>query len=80
MPVDYDPNRETYQPGEAAAALRTAVERLASDSGQPLESFPGRSLTEIAQLAESTYPQLPEFWQVWKSWHAPQPRPEMGDL
>lgn len=80
MPESYDPSAETYQPEEAAAALRQAVEQLARDTGQPLDSFPGRSLAEIAQLADSTYNQLPEFWQVWKSWHTPQPKQEMGDL
>jgi hypothetical protein len=80
MPESYDPSAEIYQPEECAAPLRQAVEQLARDTGQPLDSFPGRSFTEIGQLADATYDDLPEFWQVWKSWHAPQPKPEMGDL
>ena len=45
-----------------------------------LEGFYGRPLLEIANLADETYDELPEFWRVWKDWHKPQPRPEMGDL
>jgi hypothetical protein len=80
MPEQYDPANERFDAGECGQALREAVERLAKDSGEPLESFQGRSLSEIARLADETYEKLPDFWVVWKSWHAPQPPPEMGDL
>ena len=80
MPYQYDPSAETFDPRECARAMCAAVEQLAADSGQSFESFTGRSLTEIAQLANATYDELPEFWKVWTSWHAPQPKPEMGDL
>jgi hypothetical protein len=80
MADSYDPSTETFDPEQCAAPLREAVEQLARDANQPPDSLQGRSLTEIAQLADATYDELPDFWKVWKSWHAPQPKPEMGDL
>ena len=38
------------------------------------------SFAEIFKLADATYTELPQFWRVWKDWHAPRSLPEMGDL
>ena len=42
--------------------------------------FVGQPLSEIAAEGYATYDKLPEFWRIWQDWHAPQRRPEMGDL
>jgi hypothetical protein len=80
MPQDYNPSLVPFDPKECGAPMIEAVKQLADVTGQNVASFHGRTLTEIFQLADDTYDELPEFWRVWKEWHAPQPRPEMGDL
>ena len=48
--------------------------------GEDPKDFIGRSLMQVFNIAEETYDELPEFWRIWKEWHAPQPRTDMGDL
>ncbi len=80
MPIEYDPSFATFDPKDCGKPMVAAVKDLAEQTGEHLESFYGRPLLEIANLADEIYDELPEFWRVWKDWHAPQPRPEMGDL
>lgn len=80
MPAEYDPTREVFDPQTSATPLIEAVRKLAEDSGESFASFTGRSFDELGHLADIAYDELPEFWRIWKDWHAPQPRPTMGDL
>ena len=81
MPVTYDPDQERFDDTDCAAAFLAAVTQLAHDTDQLIDDFRGRPLSEIGLLAKDTYgADLPEFWQVWCSWHEPGPTPEMGDL
>ena len=80
MRPEYNPSSTLYNPKECGAAMIAAVEELAAKVGEDVSSFEGRTLTEVFELADKTYDELPEFWQVWKSWHAPQPHQDMGDL
>ena len=81
MPAEYNPNYEVFDLKDCGRPMVEAVKLLADNVGEPFDSFVGRSLADVAQLAFDTYgSELPEFWRVWKEWHAPQPRPEMGDL
>ena len=80
MQPEYNPSSTIYNPKECGAAMITAVQELATKVGEDVDDFRDRTLTEIFELADKTYDDLPEFWEVWKGWHAPQPPPEMGDL
>lgn len=80
MPIEYDPSIATFDPKDCGRPMIEAVEKLAEVVGRPFDSFVGQPLTEVAGAADEAYDKLPEFWRVWKEWHAPQPRPEMGDL
>ena len=82
MLADYDPAQESFNPDDSPAAMLEAVTQLASDCGQSLEAMRGKSFADIGELAEQTYDaeSMPSFWQVWKDWHTPRARPEMGDL
>jgi hypothetical protein len=81
MTAEYNPNEERFDEGDCGAALLTAVRQLAVDCGTTLEEFKGPTLAHIALRARETYGDgLPEFWDVWESWHAPDSTPEMGDL
>lgn len=79
--MNYDPSFETFNPAECGQPMVEAVQALAERLERPFDSFVGTSLTELAAEAEAAYwDGLPEFWRIWKEWHAPQPPPEMGDL
>lgn len=81
MPIEYDPTFATFDPKDCGRPMVEAVEALADAMGRPFDSFVGQSVADVSALASETYGQdLPEFWRVWQEWHAPQPRPEMGDL
>ena len=80
MQQDYNPSFVPYEPAECGQAMNDAIAELARDTGDDVSAFVGRSLAEIFQLVDETYAELPDFWRVWEQWHAPQPRPEMGDL
>lgn len=80
MPQDYDPAVAIYVPQECGRPMLDAVAELAMKTGQDPADFNGRTMSEIFQLAEELYEELPDFWRIWKEWHAPQPRPKMGDL
>ncbi len=80
MPAEYNPSFADYDPKDCGKAMIQAVEELAEATGANASEFVGRSYQSLFNLAEETYEELPEFWRVWKDWHAPQPKPEMGDL
>ena len=80
MQPSYDPSVETYRPKECGAAMNEAMQLLADKVGEGVATFEGRTLSSIIELVDATYDELPEFWQVWKQWHAPQPHQDMGDL
>jgi hypothetical protein len=81
MTVQYDPNAEEFDPHNCGAALLAAVTQLAVHTGQTLDDFRGRPLAELGPAASDAYGEdLPEFWQVWSSWHTQRPTPDMGDL
>lgn len=81
MPADYNPEVERFDRNDCGAAFLAAVQQLAKDTDRSVEEFDGRPLAEFAQLAADAYGEsLPEFWQVWCSWHQPTPPQEMGDL
>lgn len=80
MQPSYNPSVETYQPKECGQAMITAVQELADKVGEDVATFQGRTFTAIIELVEKTYDELPEFWRVWKQWHAPQPHQDMGEL
>lgn len=80
MPAEYDPAYAQFDPKDCGTPMIEAVRELAQQVGEPYESFIGRSLADLGQLAKAHYEDMPEFWRVWHAWHAPQPRPEMGDL
>lgn len=80
MATDYNPSFAEYDPKDCGKAMVDAVTALAERSGVSPNEFAGRSYQWIFNLAEETYDELPEFWRVWQQWHAPQPKPEMGDL
>lgn len=80
MPAEYNPSFADYDPKDCGQAMVNAVEALAEVTGAIPSEFIGRSYQSLFNLAEETYEELPEFWRVWKEWHAPQPKPEMGDL
>lgn len=81
MPQDYDPSLVAFDPKECGTPMIEAVQELAAKTGREIGAFHGWKLMEIFELAKDTYDdELPEFWRVWQDWHAPQPRPDMGDL
>lgn len=81
MPANYDPDEERFDDKDCALAFLKAVTQLAEDTAQTIADFRGRPFSEIGALAVDTYgSELPEFWQVWCSWHEAGPTPEMGDL
>lgn len=80
MPAEYNPSFAEYDPKDSGKPMIEAVAELASQTGEDPKDFIGRSMQQIFNLAEETYDELPEFWRIWKEWHAPQPKPEMGDL
>ena len=80
MAQDYNPSLVPFDPKECGTPMVKAVDELATATGRASADFVGWTLMEIFQLADDTYDELPEFWEVWKDWHAPQPKPEMGDL
>lgn len=80
MQPNYNPSVETYQPKESGAAMIEAIQTLANKVGDDVATFEGRTLSSILELVETTYDELPEFWKIWKQWHAPQPHQDMGDL
>jgi len=80
MQQDYNPSQATYEPKECGQTMIDAVAELAAKTGEDVASFQGRTMTEIFQLADASYDELPEFWRVWSEWHAPQPKPNTGDL
>ena len=80
MPAEYHPTFVAYHPKECGQPLVEAVAELAAKTGQDPKDFIGRSLQQIFNEADATYDELPEFWRIWKDWHAPQPRLELGDL
>ena len=80
MPTEYNPSFADYDPKDCGKPMIQAVEELAEITGASASDFVGRSYQSLFNLAEETYEELPEFWRVWKEWHAPQPKPEMGDL
>ena len=80
MPAEYNPSFAEYDPIDCGRPMIEAVAELARLTGEDPNDFVGRSLMQIFNLAEEHYDELPDFWRVWKEWHAPQPPPEMGDL
>ena len=80
MPAEYNTSFAEYDPKDCGKPMIDAVAELASRTGEDPKDFIGRSMQQIFNLAEETYDELPEFWRIWKEWHAPQPKPEMGDL
>lgn len=80
MPAEYNPSFTDYDPKDCGQPMVDAVKALAELRDEDASEYVGRSLQQIFNLAEETYEDLPDFWKVWKEWHAPQPRPDMGDL
>lgn len=79
-PREYDASAEFFSLTESAGPMIEAVRKMADERGEALEAFEGKSYAQLGALAEDTYAELPEFWQVWKDWHTPRGRADMGEL
>jgi hypothetical protein len=77
---DYDSAAEYFSATESAGPLIDAVRQLAHDRNEPFDEYSGKTYAELGALAEDTYEDLPSFWRVWKDWHSPRTRSDMGDL
>ncbi len=81
MPIEYDPSFSTFDPKDCGQPMIDAVQKLADFVERPFDSFVGKTLSEVSDQATEAYGEsLPDFWIVWQEWHAPQPKPDMGDL
>ena len=80
MNAEYNPSLADYDPKDCGQAMVDAVAALAAKRGEDPNEYIGRSLQYVFNLVLETYDELPEFWRVWEEWHAPQPKPDMGDL
>lgn len=80
MPAEYNPSFADYDPKDCGKPMVDAVAKLAAERGEDPKDFVGKSLMQVYNIADETYDKLPDFWVVWKEWHAPQPKTDMGDL